>query len=368
MELRYWSQYGYIEANSICESNHYAEIFSECIEDVIQNKTRYTNKPLYTGWSYEINSYTLNKNNTGIKIYVCIKKLDNKEDGYILRTKSDKACIYISNKLDDLNIGSALQHEFIHIIKLYERKHRNGIETVKETLYDERKVYETEFNITFDHISDEDQRIKVKNIYFKILDSILYMFTENEQLATINAACKQIDVMDKKEIHDVLLSCIHNTIESKDDVVYWCGESAFNKRAQVTNMTKYIHDIHLLYSLIKIENSYKSLPYCLQLLIAYYLNKHRYIKPRLKYITYDIVFNAVHNPEPKYISPNIKTEINNVYNNIKRIVEKYQNNLLDGIYAIMEKKDLFLPINEVCNIAPAHIKRIFESMPLRYED
>lgn len=363
MEYLYWNEYDYVDACLICESNHYAEIFKDFIDDVINNKNNYINNPIYTGWSYNPNLYNVNKNNIGIKLYIHITDI-NKPNGYILRIKSDKACIYISNKLSNMNIQSSLQHELIHIIKLYD-KTSNGLKTVKETLSDEKNNYIDEFNITYNYVS-EDDREKIKNIYHTILSRVLYMFTENEQLATINAACKQIDVIDKNTVHDYLIKCIDKTSKQVDDLSYAAGYTGFNTSSQVINLSQYIKDIHLLQSLKKICNDYLNLPYALKMLIAYYLNKHQYIKPKLKYITYDTVYDALHTNEPDNININIKRELNKIQTFIKNNTEKYQKKLYNGIYAIMIKRKLFLDINEVCKIVPSNIKRLFEGNNLYY--
>lgn len=364
MQYLYLSEYDYYTAQSICESNHYAEIFRECIDDIVNNKNKYISKPLYTGWSYNPKLYNVNKNNIGIKLYIHITNI-NKPNGYILRRKSDKACIYISNKLTNIDIQSSIQHELIHIIKLYEPRADNGLNTLKETLSDEKYNYINEFNITYNYVSKND-REKIKKIYHTILSRVLYMFTENEQLATINAACKQIDVIDKNTVHDYLIKCINKTSKQVDDLSYGAGYTGFNISSQVINLSQYIKDIHLLPSLKKICNDYLNLPYALKMLIAFYLNKHQYIKPKLKYITYDTVYDALHTNAPDNININIKTELNKIQSFIKNNTEKYQKKLYNGIYAIMIKRKLFLDINEVCKIVPSNIKRLFEGNNLYY--
>lgn len=370
MQPLYWIEYNYYNACSICESNHYAEIFKECIDEIVKNKNNYINKPTYTGWSYNPELYNINKNNIGIKLYIFFTTV-NSENGYILRKKSNKACIYISNKLSDIDIQSSIQHELIHIIKLYEPRILNGLNTLKETLYDEIKNYISEFNITFNYIKDVVKKKEMQDAFHHILKTTLYMFTENEQLATINAACKQIDVMDKNTVHAVLVTCMKKEKEKYDTDIYFdgVGFTGFNRNSQVINITEYINRIHLLPSLKKICNVYKDLPYSLQMLIAYYLNKHKYIKPKLKYITYDIIYTVLHNSkEPTDIAPNIQTELNNVQKFMEDNTEKYMKRLYGGIAAIMERRKLFLDLNEVCELAPYDVKRLFESQPLRYEN
>lgn len=194
------------------------------------------------------------------------------------------------------------------------------------------------------------------------------MFTENEQLATINAACKQIDVIDKDTVHNVLVTCMNKETEKYKTDIYFdgVGFTGFNRNSQVVNITEYINKIHFLPSLKKMCNTFKELPYSLQLLIAYYLNKHKYIKPKLKEITYTFVDTFIHNKDVQYIPNSIQTELNNVQKFIEDNTEKYMKKLYGGIAAIMEKRKLFLDLNEVCELAPYDVKRLFESQPLRY--
>lgn len=367
MQPLYWNEYDYYDALSICESNHYAEIFKECIDDIMNNKTKYTNNPTYTGWSYNPELYNVNKNNMGIKLYVQFTVINNKS-GYILRKKSDKACLYISNNLSDINTMSTIQHELVHIIKLYEPKTPNGLNTLKETLTDEINNYIDEFNITFNYL-DKDKHDTTQKLYNKILKSVFYMVTENERLATINAACKQIDVIDKNTVHDVLVDCAKKANKKfNDDIGFGAGYTGFNKSSQVKNIAQYISKIHLLPSLKKICNSYLELPYNMQLLIAYYLNKHRYIKPKLKNITFNTVDHAVHNKEPEYISTNIQNELKVIEKFLEDITEKYKKDLYNGIAAIMEKRKLFLDISEMCELAPLEVSQLFEGGQYYYNN
>ena len=117
--------------------------------------------------------------------------------------------------------------------------------------------------------------------------------------------------------------------------------------------------------MLTISEKFNNLNISIRLLIAYYLNKHGYIKPKLHYITYDTVYSSIYSE--KYVaSKNIEDELYHVYECIYNNFEKYKRKLCDAIYVIMEKNNMFLPIDEVYKIIPYRFKSLLEQNIIEY--
>lgn len=344
----------------INKSNHYSEIFDEFINDIVENIDQYIDNEIYTGWCYNMKDYNVNKNNDGIKLNLIIEDLSYKQKGYINPDRFPDITIHLNKLLlnDIHKIKSTLLHELTHVIKVY-IKNRNELTTIKETLTEEIYTFLSEFDITID-----DKKKKKRLI--DLLYDIFYIITSNEQLATINETCKYLDSIDIKNVQNILKSylnkCVNDGMRQLENNV-----TMVTKSAQIYNILNYLHEYHFLNLMDTINDKFNDLIIPVKLLIAYYLNKHGYIKnPKLHYITYDIVYSSVHSGSKYKISKNIEDELYHVYECIYNNFEKYKKKLYDAVYMIMEKKNMFLPIDEVYEIVPYHFKRLLEQEVIEY--
>ena len=355
-------EYEYFDAfDLINESNHYSEIFDEFINDIVDNIEQYIGKEKDTGWYYNMRDYNVNKNGVGVKLKLIIEDLSKlRKSGYIDPNRFPEITIHLSNKLltNYKRLKSVLLHELTHVINVY-IKNRNGAETIKETLLNELTTYQYEFDIKYRNTEIS------KNVY-NALYNLFYVITYNEQLATINETCKYLSECSVIDIHTFLKQCIKSGV-SNNDLIFQVNGTMSTRSAQVYNVLVYLKEYHFLNYMLHIINKFEDINLSLKLLIAYYLNKHGYIrKPKLHYITYDVVYSAVHSGSKFKVSKNIEDELYHVYDCIYDNFEKYKKKLYDAIYVIMEQNNMFLPIDEVYEIIPYYFKRLLEQNLIEY--
>lgn len=354
--------YDYFDAfDVINESNHYSEIFDEFINDIVENISEYIGKEQDTGWYYNMRDYNVNKDGMGVKLNLIIEHFKNPfKKGYINPNRFPEITIHLSNTLVN-NIPqfkSVLLHELTHVIKVY-IKNRNGMETVKETLNEEIYKILYEFDIVF------NDRVK-ENRFINVLKDIFYIISDNEQLATINETCKYLDSLSVTDVQKILKEYLNKSVNDGMKQLE-TNVTMTTRNAQVYNILNYLHEAHFLNLMLTITEKFNDLHVHTKLLIAYYLNKHGYIrKPKLHYITYDVVYSSVHSGSKYKVSKNVEDELYHVYDCIYNNFEKYKKKLFDAVYVIMEKKNMFLPIDEVYKIIPNHYKRLLEQNLIEY--
>lgn len=324
------TEYTYDIADMLYESNHYAEIFTECINDIVSNKEQYIDTIKFTGWYYK--NYAVNKS-SGNEIYVEITDITNNE-AYIDR-ESDDIVIHINKKYVNkiTKLKSLLQHEFIHIVK--KMSANNGLLSNKETLRDESDDILNNFEI---YIEDKD----MQHIFVNDIDNILYVLSPNEQLATINAACKYVSELS------------HNMVRNIQKIFYKLGSDDFytatrigqiktiSKQAQIFNILKYmsadnIHFIPVFREFIKVWDNFS---YNFKLILCYCLDKHGFIKT--PYIRKNI--HELLDTENMYM---VDREFNKCYKYVNNVYHKYVKDLANAIYAVIDKNKLFLTENYV---------------------
>ena len=337
-----YEEYDYIDCY-LYESNHFSEIFEECIDDITQNINEYSLMK-YTGWCYNNKTYSINNKNIGKKIYIWYIYENINEWGYVLRYDKDNIYIVVNEKKNVTinDIKSTLQHEFVHMIKLYSSDSQNNLNTKKEQVSKIKESILTEFNI-------KKYMPIVKNHMYvmKKVTNILYICGNNEQLASINTAIKYINSLSYNDVKLMVQSQYEQ--EQNDTTALFHGPNSFSKQAQIYNILKEIDKTHFLTMFTNVIDTFYTYYPILQLLIAYYLNKHTLVK--LKYITYDYIMNQFQNKGLIPFTDNITNEIDKVYNYLVSIYNKYKKDLYNATYVIMDKKHLFLTPEDVVNIS-----------------
>lgn len=344
VDASYYTSDYYASIYSLFESKHYSEIFEELIKDIINNKKRYLQGLIYTEWSYDNHEYSLNKNNKGHKIYVWIKTNNIKKGirGYIRPRyeygPNDNVEIVINDSYDII-IKSFLQHEYIHMLKMYSSDTKDNELSLKDTTDLIINNFTKDFKLGHLIYMNEEYNKRI----VKLINE-LYIFSKTEQEASINTTCMYIKSLSKKQIEEDIING-YNLILG-DDKVY-ATSNALSKYNQILYLIAPIDSsVHFLSRFISFVDLYKD---CIRdypdicLLIGYYLHQHNWYKSKSKYISYD--FLGIVN---EYLMENqnehdiLYKEIDNIELCIEEVYHEYKLKLCDALYNIMDKNKLFL--------------------------
>ena len=324
----------YTDSMQLFESNGYSRITDNFINFIIKNKSTFHESAKYTGWTYNKEQYSIIKNGNGKKIYMYITDIDD-ANGFIMRKEYDNRVIIVLDKSLTVNMmKSVLQHELSHMLKQESSDKFDPLSTNKESISNIQYDIFDEFNI---------RNTDTKDKYITKITDILYNFAPNEQSATINGACRYLDQFNKKRIFSILKRIYKKAI--KNNINKITGPYFITKESQIVNIAKYIDKTHLLTDLYSIKKNFYGYNESIQLMLCYILNNHKLLNKKLSYINYKTVYRFLHG-DKSVINSNIDKEIEYVYNWITDNIEQYKKKLYNSLYAIMDKKDLFLTDKE----------------------
>lgn len=324
-------QYTYDDARLLFETRHYADKFSECIDDIVSHKQDFVDKEIFTKWYY--NNYDVNKI-AGVNLNLIIEDMtDNK--GYIIREKNDEYITIYINKLfynDDNILKSLIQHELIHIVKMYSDE-KNGLFFTKETVRDEIDDILNEFDLSFLTSVKREE-------FIDDLDTILYILTPNEQLASINATCKYVSGLtydNVRKINDIMFGYCSSDLR----INFKVGLNNFTtKQSQVINIVVFLSEalstnFNTQYETVLSE--WKDYTNQFKCILCYYLDKHNHIKaPYIRKNIQTILNNEI------FTNNDVTEDIATCNEYITYVYEKYRKDVLDAVYDIIYKKNLFL--------------------------
>lgn len=337
------------EIRHLFESNHYSDIFEQCVDDIINNRKKYYKTYTYTGWSYDNHAYSVNKNGIGHKIYVYIKHInDNKQNisGYIRPRfeygKNDKVNIVLNIDKDNITLKSFLQHEYTHMIKMYSSDIRNNAFSNRDNT-DLIELY---------YLKDLKQLSYMDENYLYLLNKVisrLYIYSETEQEASINATCMFVKSLSKETIHKYIIK-VNEKVQGTH--VMYSINNILSKEAQIYNLISNIPTdicfIYRFFEFFEIFESYRNNGYIdICLIIGYYLLIHKWYRSGTKYCSKPFLENVIgkikdyikDNPNEKNL---INIEIKNIVSRMRKIYRNYKKKIYEVLYQILNDNKNFL--------------------------
>lgn len=337
------------EIRHLFESKHYSDIFEQCVDEILNNRKNYYKTYTYTGWSYDNHTYSVNKEGIGHKIYVYIKHFDidkRNASGYIRPRfeygKNDKVNIVLNIDKSNITLKSFLQHEYTHMIKMYSSDVRNNAFSNR----DNTDLIETYYLQDLKQLSYMDEN------YLYLLNKIipkLYIFSETEQEASINATCMFVKSLSKETIQKYI-------IKVNEDVrgthVTYTINNILSKEAQIYNLISNIPTdicfIYRFFTFFEIFESYRNNGYKdICLIIGYYLRLHKWYRSGTKYCFkpfLEKIIGKINN----YIKDNpndenlINLEIKKIVSRMRKIYRDYKTKVYEALYQILTDNNQFL--------------------------